>query len=83
METRSIRLTEYGGPEVMKYVDVDLPPPRPGEATVRQTAIGLNFIDTCHRTGLYPIDLLAGLGGEAAGVVEAIGAGVDQVNPGD
>ena len=82
-QTKAIRLREYGGPEVMEYVDVELPEPAPGEATVRHTAIGLNFIDTYHRTGLYPMDLPTGLGSEAAGIVEAVGAGVDVVKPGD
>ncbi len=83
MKTKAIRLSKYGGPGVMEFVDVDLPDPGPGEARIRHTAIGLNFIDTYHRTGLYPIDLPAGLGSEAAGVVEAVGPGVDQVKPGD
>jgi NADPH2:quinone reductase len=76
-------MNEYGGPEVMQYVEVDLPEPGEGEARVRHTAIGLNFIDTYHRTGLYPMDLPTGLGSEAAGIVEAIGAGVSGVKPGD
>lgn len=82
-QTKAIRLREYGGPEVMEYVDVELAEPAPGEATVRHTAIGLNFIDTYHRTGLYPMELPTGLGSEAAGIVEAVGAGVDDVKPGD
>ncbi len=83
MKTNAIRIREYGGPDVLEYVEVDLPEPGPGEATVRHTAIGLNFIDTYHRTGLYPMELPTGLGSEAAGVVEAVGAGVDGVAPGD
>jgi NADPH2:quinone reductase len=71
-----IRFEEVGGPEVLQLVTVDVPPPGPGEVRVRQTAIGLNFIDTYHRTGLYPMPLPSGLGLEAAGVVEAAGAGV-------
>ena len=82
-KTKAIRLSEYGGPEVMEYVDVDLADPGPGEATIRHTAIGLNFIDTYHRTGLYPMELPTGLGSEAAGIVEAVGDGVDAVKPGD
>ena len=74
---------EYGGPEVMQYEEVDLPDPGEGEARIRHTAIGLNFIDTYHRTGLYPVDLPTGLGSEAAGVVEAVGPGVSEVQPGD
>jgi NADPH2:quinone reductase len=74
---------EYGGPEVMQYVEIELAEPGEGEARVRHTAIGLNFIDTYHRTGLYPMDLPTGLGSEAAGIVEATGPGVTEVKPGD
>jgi NADPH2:quinone reductase len=73
---------EYGGPEVMRYEEIDLDEPGEGEARVRHTAIGLNFIDTYHRTGLYPMDLPTGLGSEAAGIVEAVGPGVSEVQPG-
>jgi len=83
MKTHAIRIEKFGGPEVMRFVEVDLPEPAAGEARVRHTAIGLNFIDTYHRTGLYPLPLPAGLGSEAAGVVEAVGAGVTEVKPGD
>ncbi len=74
---------EYGGPEVLKYEEVELAEPTEGEARIRHSAIGLNFIDTYHRTGLYPMDLPTGLGSEAAGVIEAIGPGVTDVNVGD
>ncbi len=67
----------------MQYEVVDLPDPGEGEARIRHTAIGLNFIDTYHRSGLYPVDLPTGLGSEAAGVVEAVGSGVSEVQPGD
>ena len=80
---KAIRITETGGPEVMKLVDVDVPAPGPGEVRVRQTAIGLNFIDTYHRSGLYPVPLPSGIGLEAAGVVEAAGSGVSHLKPGD
>ncbi len=83
MKTNAIRMYEYGGPEVMQYEVVDLPDPGEGEARIRHTAIGLNFIDTYHRSGLYPVDLPTGLGSEAAGVVEAVGSGVSEVQPGD
>ena len=82
MKTNAIRLSEYGGPDVMKFVEVDLPAPGPGEARVLHTAIGLNFIDTYHRSGLYPEALPCGLGSEAAGVVEAIGPDVTDVEVG-
>ncbi len=67
----------------MKLETVDLPPPGPGEARVRHSAIGVNFIDTYHRTGLYKVPMPSGIGKEAAGVVEAIGEGVTAVVPGD
>lgn len=72
----AIRIEEFGGPEVLKWRDVDLAEPGPGEVRLRHTAIGLNFIDTYHRSGLYPLDLPSGLGSEAAGVVEALGPDV-------
>ncbi|MCG8423540.1 MAG: quinone oxidoreductase [Proteobacteria bacterium] len=67
----------------MELVEVELNDPAPGQARIRHTAIGLNFIDTYHRTGLYPLELPTGLGSEAAGVVEAVGDGVTEVAPGD
>lgn len=81
--TKAIRMQQVGGPEVMEYVDVDLPEPGAGEALVRHKACGLNFIDVYFRTGLYPHPLPAGLGMEGAGIVEAVGAGVSFVKPGD
>lgn len=80
---KAIRISETGGPKVMKLVDVEVPPPGPGEVLVRQTAIGLNYIDTYHRSGLYPVPLPSGIGLEAAGVVEAVGEGVTHLRPGD
>jgi len=81
--TKVIRINRVGGPEVMELVDVELGPPGPGEAQVRQHAIGINFIDVYFRTGLYPQPLPGGLGMEGAGVVEAIGEGVTEVKVGD
>ena len=81
--TTQIRFHETGGPDVLKLETVDLPPPGPGEARVRHSAIGVNFIDTYHRTGLYKMPMPSGIGKEAAGVVEAVGAGVTAVVPGD
>jgi NADPH2:quinone reductase len=81
--TKAIRFAKVGGPEVLELQDVDLPPPGAGEARVRHTAIGVNFIDIYHRTGLYKMPLPAGLGMEAAGVVDAVGPGVTRVAPGD
>jgi len=80
---KAIRITGTGGPDVMKLVDVDVEKPGPGQLRVRQTAIGLNYIDTYHRSGLYPVPLPSGLGLEAAGVVEEVGEGVANVKPGD
>jgi NADPH2:quinone reductase len=72
-----------GGPEVMVLEDVDIGEPGPGEARVRHTAIGVNYIDTYHRSGLYPLPMPAGIGQEGAGVVEAVGQGVTWVRKGD
>ena len=79
----AIRFEQFGGPEVLKYVQVDVGEPGAGEARVAHRAIGLNFIDVYHRTGLYPMALPSGLGGEGAGVVTAVGPGVTHVRPGD
>jgi len=83
MKTRAIRIHEFGPPQVLRFETLDLPAPGPGEARIRQTAIGLNLIDTYHRKGLYPIELPGGIGSEAAGIVEAIGDGVTEVEVGD
>jgi NADPH:quinone reductase len=80
---KAIRFQKPGGPEVLEYQDVDLPPPSPGQARVRHTAIGVNFIDTYYRSGLYPLPLPSGLGSEAAGVVEALGDGVSHLKIGE
>ena len=80
---RKVIITEFGAPENMKLVATDLPAPAAGEVQLKQTAIGLNFIDIYQRKGVYPLPLPTGLGHEAAGVVEAVGAGVDQFKPGD
>lgn len=81
--TKIIRIDQHGGPEVMKYLDVDIGKPGPGQVRLRHTAIGLNYIDTYHRTGLYKIPIPYTLGGEAAGVVEEVGPGVTELKPGD
>ena len=78
-----VQLTETGGPEAMHLVSVDVPAPGPGEVQLRQTAIGFNFIDVYQRSGRYILPNPSGLGHEAAGVVEALGAGVDDVKVGD
>ena len=79
----AIRIHATGGPEVMSWEEVAVGDPGPGQARVRHTAIGVNFIDTYHRGGLYPLPLPSGLGNEAAGIVEAVGTGVDWIKPGD
>ena len=79
----AIRIHQTGGPEVLSWEEVDVPAPAAGEATVRHHAVGLNFIDIYHRTGLYPLPLPAGIGLEGAGVVEAVSAGVTEVKVGD
>ena len=79
----AIRFDRFGGPEVLQYREVAVPEPGSGEARVVHTAVGVNFIDVYHRTGLYPLTLPSGLGGEAAGVVVAIGSGVTHVRAGD
>src|SRR5438067_157914 len=80
---KAIRLSRTGGPEVLTWEEVPVGDPGPGQARVRHTAVGVNYIDTYHRSGLYPIPLPGGLGSEAAGVVEAVGPGVTAVRPGD
>ena len=79
----AIRFHQPGGPEVLRWEEVAVPPPAPGEATVRHYAVGLNFIDIYHRSGLYPLPLPSGIGLEAAGVIEAVGAGVADLQVGD
>ncbi|RZM32664.1 MAG: quinone oxidoreductase, partial [Sphingomonas sp.] len=76
-------IEKTGGPEVIQWRDVELPPPGKGEVWMRNTAVGLNYIDTYHRSGVYPIDMPSGLGSEAAGVVMAVGEGVTDFAPGD
>ena len=81
--TKAIRIHETGGPDVMVWEDVTVGDPGPGEIRVRHTSVGLNYIDTYHRSGLYPLDLPAVVGMEAAGVVEAVGDGVTDLSAGD
>lgn len=80
---KAVRIARQGGPEMMEIVDQDLPAPGPGQIVMRNTAIGFNFLDTYHRSGLYPLPMPTGLGGEAAGTVEAVGEGVGHLKPGD
>lgn len=80
---RAVQISRTGGPEVLELVDLPVPEPGPGQARVRHEAIGLNFIDTYRRSGLYKVPLPAVLAGEAAGVVEAVVTGVSDVKVGD
>ncbi|MGA7811568.1 quinone oxidoreductase family protein [Caballeronia sp.] len=80
---KAIRFHETGGPEVLRYEDVEVGDPGPGQVRLRHEAVGLNFADTYFRSGLYPVPLPAGMGVEAAGVVEAVGEGVTNVAAGD
>ena len=81
--SKAIRFYKTGGPEVLVYEEVPVQNPAAGQARVRNKVIGLNFIDTYHRSGLYPLPLPHGLGMEASGVVEAVGKNVENVRPGD
>ncbi len=79
----AIRFDQAGGPEVLRWEEVAVGNPGPGQARIRHEAVGLNFADTYFRTGFYPIPLPNGIGVEAAGVIEAVGEGVTNVAPGD
>src|ERR1700761_8210208 len=81
--THAIRFHKTGGPEGLVWEEVAVGKPGPGEARIRHTAVGLNFVDIYNRSGLYPGQLPSGLGGEGAGVVEEVGSGVTSVKPGD
>lgn len=81
--THAWRVHRTGGPEVLQWDEVPLPEPGPGEVRLRHTVIGFNFTDIYHRDGRYPLPLPTGLGNEAVGVVEALGSGVTQFQPGD
>lgn len=80
---KAVRFHETGGPEVLRYEDIDVGVPGPGQVRLRHEAVGLNFADTYFRSGLYPIPLPAGMGVEAAGVVESVGPDVTNVKAGD
>src|ERR1700738_4735200 len=78
-----ISFYQTGGPEVLAWEEVQVGKPGAGEARIRHTAVGLNFVDIYNRSGVYPIQLPSGLGGEGAGVVEEVGPGVTDLKPGD
>ncbi len=83
LRTQAVRVHEAGGPESLRIEEVEVPPPEPGEVRLTHDAVGLNFIDTYHRSGLYPVDLPATIGAEGAGHVEALGPGVEDLRVGD
>ncbi len=80
---KAVRIHKTGGPEVLQLDDIELPPPGADQVRVRHSAIGVNFIDTYHRSGLYPLPLPAGIGSEAAGTVETLGENVRTLKIGD
>lgn len=80
---KAVRFHKIGGPEVLQMDEVQVGEPGPGQARIRHTAIGVNFIDTYQRSGMYPVPLPSGAGNEGAGVVEAVGAGVSSLKAGD
>src|SRR5918912_2489916 len=79
----AIRFAKTGGPEVLEWQEVEVGKPGQGQVRLRHTAVGLNYIDTYQRSGLYQMPLPSGLGSEAAGVVEEVGPGVTELKPGD
>ena len=79
----AIRFHKTGGPEVLRWEEVQLGKPGEGEVRIRHTAVGLNFVDTYQRSGLYPMPMPSPLGGEGAGVIEEIGPGVGDLKVGD
>ena len=83
MQARAITISSPGGPSVMELSTTELAPPGPTEVLIRQTAIGVNYIDTYHRSGMYPLSTPSGIGVEAAGVVEAVGGEVTEFATGD
>jgi NADPH2:quinone reductase len=81
--TKAIRIHKHGGPEVMQWEDIEVPAPGQGQARIRHTAVGLNYVDTYNRSGLYPQPMPLIIGGEGAGVVVSVGPGVTDLKPGD
>jgi NADPH2:quinone reductase len=80
---QAIRFAKTGGPEVLEWQQVDVGKPGPGQVRLRHSAVGLNYIDTYQRSGLYPMPMPSGLGSEAAGIVEEVGSGVSGLKAGD
>ena len=80
---KSIIISKHGGPEVLEFKDVNVGSPGPEEIKIKNLAIGLNFIDTYHRSGLYKLNLPSGIGMEGAGIVQEVGPGAKYFNKGD
>src|SRR5437660_4669838 len=80
---QAIRFAKTGGPEVLEWQPVDVGKPGPGQVRLKHSAVGLNYIDTYQRSGLYPMPLPSGLGSEAAGTIEEVGPGVSGLKAGD
>ena len=83
MQTRVVTMTEQGSPSVMSVNTVDIELPSEGEVQIKQNVIGFNYMDIYQRSGLYPLDLPSGIGLEASGIIQAIGANVDEFDIGD
>ena len=81
--TRVVKIEKTGGPEVLKFETTKLDKPEDGEVLIEHKAIGLNFIDIYHRSGLYPLELPSGIGGEASGIIKEIGKKVKDFSVGD
>jgi NADPH:quinone reductase len=81
--TRIVKIKKTGGPEVLKLETINLEKPTPEEVTIEHKAIGLNFIDTYHRSGLYPVELPSGIGGEGSGIIREVGSRVEGFSVGD
>ena len=80
---REVKIEKNGGPEVLKLEDINVSSPGPDEIKVTNHAIGLNYIDTYHRSGLYPLSLPSGIGLEASGKIDEVGSNVTEFNKGD
>ena len=81
--TRIVKIEKTGGPEVLKFENINLNEPGSNEVTIEHKSIGLNYIDTYHRSGLYPINLPSGIGGEGSGIIKKIGSKVKNFTLGD
>ena len=80
---KAVQISKTGGPEVLEIKEITLGKPAENEVTIEQKAIGLNYIDTYHRSGLYPLELPSGIGAEGAGIVKEVGSNVKDFNVGD